>query len=43
MQRVNMFLSLQQLAALKALSQKTGITYSELVRRAIDRFLKTQK
>jgi predicted DNA binding CopG/RHH family protein len=38
-----MFLSEQQLTALKSLSQKTGLTYSELVRRAIDKFLRTQK
>jgi predicted DNA binding CopG/RHH family protein len=43
MRRVNVFLSEQQIASLKALSQRTGITYSEWIRRAIDRLLKSEK
>jgi predicted DNA binding CopG/RHH family protein len=43
MRRVNVFLSEPQIAALKALSEKTGLAYAELIRRAIDMFLKTRK
>jgi predicted DNA binding CopG/RHH family protein len=43
MQRVNVHLSEQQLAALKSLSEKTGLAYAELIRRAIDRFLEASR
>ena len=40
MQRTNLFLTEKQIAALKAVAKKTGLTYSELIRRAIDEYLK---
>lgn len=40
MVRVNFFLSEQQVAALKALAKRTGLTVSELIRRAVDAYLK---
>jgi len=39
MTRTNLFLAETQIAALKALAKKTGLTYSELIRRAIDEYL----
>lgn len=42
MHRVNLFLTEQQIAALKKLAAKSGLTYSELVRRAIDEYLKRE-
>ncbi len=39
MQRTNIFLTEKQIAALKALAEKTGLSYSELIRRAIDEYL----
>jgi len=38
-----MFLSEKQIAKLKELSEKSGLPYSEFVRRAIDQFLKVNK
>lgn len=40
MKRVSMFLPGPQIAALKKLSKRTGITVSELIRRFIDEGLK---
>lgn len=40
MKRTNFFIPEQTLAALKAESLKTGINVSELVRRALDAYLK---
>ena len=40
MQRTNIFLTEKQIAALKTLAEKTGLSYSELIRRAIDKYLK---
>lgn len=42
MQRINFYLSEKQIASLKALSKKTGLSVSELVRRAIDAYLKKE-
>lgn len=39
MKRVALFFAAQQIVRLKALSEKTGLSVSELVRRAIDEFL----
>jgi predicted DNA binding CopG/RHH family protein len=38
--RVNLHLAPKVLAALKALSEKTGLSYAEHIRRAIDAYLK---
>lgn len=43
MKRINYFLPEQQIEALKKLSEKTGLSVSELIRRAIDAFLKKQQ
>lgn len=40
MQRVNYHLTDGQVAALKAMSERTGLTVAELIRRAIDAYLK---
>jgi predicted DNA binding CopG/RHH family protein len=40
MLRVNIFLPEPVVAALKALSEKTGMSYAEHIRRAIDAYLK---
>lgn len=40
MKRVDFCLTAQQIKALKALAKKTGLTVSDLIRRAIDAFLK---
>lgn len=39
MKRISMFLTLVQLRKLEKLSHKTGLSVSELVRRAIDKYL----
>lgn len=39
-QRVDYHLTIPQVKALKALSAKTGLTVSELIRRAVDGYLK---
>jgi len=39
MKRMSMFLSVVQLAKLDKLSRKTGLSVSELIRRAIDKYL----
>jgi Ribbon-helix-helix domain len=38
--RVNYHLTLPQLAALRTASRKTGLTVAELIRRAVDAYLK---
>ncbi len=43
MHRTNLFLAEKQITALKAMAQKTGLTYSELIRRAIDEYLKRHR
>jgi predicted DNA-binding protein len=43
MQRISVFLSVPQYRALKQLSQQRGLTLAELIRRAIDHFLQTEK
>ena len=43
MKSVNIYLSEPQIAALKVLSEKSGLAYSELIRRAVDQYLKEQK
>jgi hypothetical protein len=40
MRRVNYHLTEQQLQALRQLAEKTGLTVAELIRRAVDDFLK---
>jgi len=40
MKRVNFHLTEQQIRALQEMSRKTGLKVAELIRRAIDRFLK---
>lgn len=40
MKRIALFLPEQQIAALRRLKKKTGLTFAELVRRAIDKLLK---
>ena len=42
MKRTHLFLPEQVLLALRALSDKTGLSVAELVRRAIDEYLKRQ-
>jgi len=39
MNRVNIHLTAKQIKRLKALAKKTGLSYAELIRRAIDKFL----
>lgn len=41
--RINIFLPERVVAALKALSEKTGLSYAEHIRRAIDAYLKKEK
>lgn len=41
MKRTHMFLPEPTLAALRALSDKTGLSVAELIRRAIDAYLKS--
>lgn len=43
MKQVNYYLPEQQIKALKDQSKKTGISVSEIIRRAIDLWLKQQK
>ena len=43
MQRVNIFLTEKQIAALKFRSKREGLAYAELVRRAIDEYLARKK
>lgn len=43
MKRVNYHLTILQIKQLKKLSNKTGLSVAELIRRAIDDFLKKQK
>lgn len=43
MKRLNFFLPEQVIHALQALSDRTGITVSEHIRRAIDAYLKKNK
>lgn len=43
MTRRNVFLADPQYAALEKLAKKTGLTVAELIRRAIDEFLRTNK
>jgi len=43
MKRTNIYLSEPSVGWLKALSVKTGLSVAELIRRAIDEFLKKQK
>jgi predicted DNA-binding protein len=43
MKRVAMFFSESQRQRLRALSQKTGLSVSEIVRRAVDEFLERMK
>jgi len=43
MKRITLFLSLPQYNALKALAQQLGLSFSEVLRRAIDAFLQSQK
>lgn len=43
MQRISVFLSVPQYRALQAIAHERGLTFAELVRRAIDQFLKTEK
>ena len=40
--RVNLHLPERVVAALKALSEKTGLSYAEHIRRAIDAYLKKE-
>jgi predicted DNA-binding protein len=43
MKRTNYFYPAAMLARLKAISRKTGLPVAELIRRAIDEYLKRQK
>lgn len=43
MQRRNMHFSDEQLAALNGLSGKTGLSVAELVRRAVDNFIRQEE
>jgi predicted DNA-binding protein len=43
MRKLNFYLPEQVMAALQALSDKTGLTVSEHIRRAIDAYLKKNK
>jgi len=38
--RVNFHLTDRQIAALRAMSRSTGLTVAELIRRAVDQYLK---
>ena len=43
MRRRNMHLAEQQIERLEALAEKTGLSVAELIRRAIDRYLKAEE
>ena len=43
MQRVNHYLSEKQVAELRRLSEQTGLSLAELIRRAVDVFLLQEK
>lgn len=43
MQRMDFYLTESQIIELKKLSEETGLSVSELIRRAVDRYLKDQK
>jgi len=43
MKRISLFLSVPQFQALRALAKKLGLSFSEVVRRALDEFLKQQR
>jgi predicted DNA binding CopG/RHH family protein len=43
MQRVSVFLSEKQIAALKKLAKRAGLSYAEILRRAIDQYVKEQR
>ena len=43
MKRTNIYLTEPSVAQLQALSKETGLSVAELIRRAIDDFLKKQK
>ena len=43
MKRISLYLKIEQLKKLGALSEKTGATESELIRRAVDAYLKGKK
>lgn len=43
MKRISLFFSIPQWEALVALSKELGISFSETVRRAIDRFLEEHR
>ena len=40
MKRLNFFLSDKQIVALTSIAEQTGISLSEVIRRAIDQFIK---
>lgn len=42
MKRTNFYLTEKQVAGLKALASKTGLKFSEHIRRAIDKYLKEE-
>ncbi len=41
--RANFYLTDRQRAQIRKLSEKTGLSYSEILRRAIDEYLERQK
>jgi Ribbon-helix-helix domain len=43
MKRINLFISDQQFQRLMAIQNRLGLTLSELIRRAIDAFLKQEE
>jgi len=43
MKRIDTYITLQQIAELKALAKKTGLKVAELIRRAIDEYLEKRK
>lgn len=43
MKRTNIYLTEPSVAKLQAMAEKTGLSVAELIRRAIDDFLKKQK
>jgi hypothetical protein len=43
MRRISLYLTAQQVAALKAIRKDTGITVAESIRRAVDEFLARHK
>ena len=43
MQRISVFLSVPQYRGLKSMAQARGLTLAELIRRAIEQFLKAEK